>query len=182
MSGTVAAGGGHGTRNAILIDDDSLVREVIGEALEVLGWDVTPLASAEAALAMSDVLPTPRLIVTDVNLGAGMNGFEFLPHARRRWPGAGIIVISGRPVEPTALARLGEHEVFLTKPASIAAFGDAIATVVMNTGQADPEAADRADGSKYDARPVPTRPPGWGDFALDGAVALAPDASSPVQD
>lgn len=180
-AGTAAARGDHSARNAILIDDDSLVREVIGEALEVLGWDVTPLASAEAALAMSDVLPTPRLIVTDVNLGAGMNGFELLPHARRRWPDAGIIVISGRPVGPTALASLGEHEVFLTKPASIAALGNAIERVVANAGQADPGIAGRTDRTEYAARPVPSRPSGWGYLALDGAVALAPDAPAPAQ-
>ncbi len=173
-----AAGTATDTRNAILIDDDPLVREVIGEALEVLGWDVTPFANAEAALAMSDVLPTPRLIVTDVNLGAGMSGFELLPHARQRWSGAGIIVISGRPVEQTDLGLLCEHEVFLTKPASIAVLGDAITKVVTNPKPVDRGPADGTPRPRYDASPKPIAPPAWDDLSIDGAVALAPDAAT----
>lgn len=175
-----ASGDHHDTRNAILIDDDSLVREVLGGALEILGWDVTSVASAEAALALAAEFPAPRLIVTDVNLGAGMSGFELLPHARRRWPDAGIIVISGRPVEPNALAGLGKHEIFLTKPASIATLGGAISRVVVNSGYLDPGTADRTAYGRYAAEPVPDLHGGWCDLAVGSAAALAPGACSPA--
>jgi CheY-like chemotaxis protein len=171
-------GGDPESRNAILIDDDSLVREVLGGALEVLGWDVTPIASAEAALAMSDIFPTPRLIVTDVNLGAGMSGFELLPHARRRWPDAGIIVISGRPVEPNALAALGDHEIFLAKPASIATLDSAISRVVVNASHVGPRTAERSVNAEYAKGPASGSHRDWGDLAVGSAAALAPAASS----
>jgi diguanylate cyclase (GGDEF)-like protein len=151
---------GADARHAILIDDDASVRDVVGGALGVLGWAVTSTASAEQALAMSDVFPTPKLIVTDVNLGPGMTGFELLPHARRRWPAAGIVVISGRPVDASVMAGLGGRETFLSKPATIDGLASAISQVVENSDRHEPE---RIVPEGFGAASV--RRPSWGDLA-----------------
>ncbi|MDR3531503.1 MAG: EAL domain-containing protein [Rhodopila sp.] len=128
------------SRIAIVVDDDPLVLETLSETLEHLDWSVTAASSAEEALALSKSISTPEILVTDVDLGAGMNGFDFCAIARRRWPEAGIVVISGRPPRPEQLAALGSRETFLSKPVMMLALEAAIARVSGRSDHADPQA------------------------------------------
>jgi two-component system phosphate regulon response regulator PhoB len=57
-----------------LVDDDPDLREVVTAMLEAVGLSVTPLGSAEEALAYARSAP-PNLIVLDWNL-PGMSGLE----------------------------------------------------------------------------------------------------------
>lgn len=52
--------------------------------------------SVEVALAgiLNDA-PPPSVIITDVNLGAGMDGIALAREVRRRWPRVCLIVVSG---------------------------------------------------------------------------------------
>jgi CheY-like chemotaxis protein len=97
--------------------------------LECFEWLVTTVSSAEAALALFDTIPAPAVFVTDVNLGPGINGFEFRIVARNRWPEIGIVVISGRPPCPKQLEALGSQDVFLSKPVTLSALEAALARV-----------------------------------------------------
>ena len=116
------------SRSAIVVDDDPLVLEILSGMLEHLEWLVTTASNAEAVLA-SDILPAPGLLVTDVNLGAGMDGFAFSIMARHRWPKIGIVVISGRPPRPQQLEALCAQGIFLFKPVTLSALSAAIAHV-----------------------------------------------------
>ena len=71
----------------MVVDDEPLVRELIVEELEEAGVVVSECASAEVALAVIPLndLP-PAVIVTDVNLGPGMDGLALASEVRRRWP------------------------------------------------------------------------------------------------
>jgi DNA-binding response OmpR family regulator len=79
-------------QTAMLVDDDANHRQVLGEALTEDGWDVIEAATGENAL-MLDV--KPALLVTDINLGAGMDGWSLGGLARNRWPDVGLLFISG---------------------------------------------------------------------------------------
>jgi diguanylate cyclase (GGDEF)-like protein len=113
---------------AVVVDDDPSALATLGETLQDLGWAVTTAASAEEALALPASFPAPQILITDVHLGAGMDGFEFCPVARRRWPDIGIVVISGLPPRREQLDTLGLHDVFLLKPVPVSALVAAISS------------------------------------------------------
>ena len=116
------------SRTAILVEDDPLVRTVLSDTLGQLGWAVVEVSNAEAALALPKSL-VPEILITDVNLGAGLNGFELWSLARYRWPSIGIVVISGRPPSSRQIESLGLNEIFLQKPVRLPVLEAAIARV-----------------------------------------------------
>jgi diguanylate cyclase (GGDEF)-like protein len=118
---------GH-SQSAMVVDDDPTVLAALSETLKHLGWLVTTAPSAEEALALPASFPAPQIVITDVNLGTGMDGFEFCPLARRRWPDVKIVVISGRPPHSEQLDTLSLHDVFLLKPVHMSALEAAIAS------------------------------------------------------
>lgn len=115
----------------LLVEDDDLVRDCLHEALEDAGLVVADRASAEDALAFLDLEGAPCVLVTDINLGAGMDGLAFAAAARRRYPALSVIYISGRHPR---LAGLDHHERFLPKPFAAASLVRAIRDVQHVTG------------------------------------------------
>lgn len=101
--------------HVFLVEDDRLVREVVSECLVSAGMCVTGVADAEAALERWRDDGSPDLLVTDIDLGAGLNGFELASCARNRWPDLPILFISGIPRLP-ARGAFGPRERFLPKP------------------------------------------------------------------
>jgi len=131
------------TRFALVVDDDKLVRETLSDMLDLLGWSVTAAATAEAVLATPGMGQPPAVMITDVNLGAGMDGFELCAAARRRWPKVGIVVISGRQPSRLQIDGLGHREVFLLKPVTLSVLEVAINRVIDGideTGKRQPRA------------------------------------------
>ena len=59
----------------------------------------------------------PSLMITDVDLGSNINGFDVAAIAHRRWPTVRIILISGQPPNHTGQA-LDPRDEFLQKPFS----------------------------------------------------------------
>ena len=64
---------------------------------------------------MTETAGAPDVVVTDMNLGEGMSGLALAEEVRRRWPNAGVIIMSGNPAGVQAHT-FGEQERFLTKP------------------------------------------------------------------
>ena len=102
--------------DVLLVEDEPLIREMLAEDLADAGLDVIEAPSAEAALgAAGRANQPPRVLVTDVNLGAGMDGIALAEEARRRWPGVGIVVMTGKPSNVGG-RRPDPREVCLLKP------------------------------------------------------------------
>jgi CheY-like chemotaxis protein len=97
----------------LLIEDDELVRDCLEVALLEAGLDTTGSTSGEAALDLLNVDRPPSVVVTDINLGAGMDGLAFMRAARERCPGLPVVFISGRYGE---LRGMTASERFLPKP------------------------------------------------------------------
>jgi CheY-like chemotaxis protein len=108
--GSAEVGGG---LDILLVEDDDLVRDCLAEALAEAGMSIEGSASAEAALVMIKNGRHPGVIVTDINLGAGMDGLAFARAARVACPGLPIVFISGRYGE---LRGMSAGERFLAKP------------------------------------------------------------------
>ena len=99
----------------LLIEDDALVRSMLSETLDGDGFEVDGLANAEDALILLGAGQVPDVLVTDVNLGPGLDGFDLADLARQRHPDVEVILISGTTPD---LARRAarRHEHFLQKP------------------------------------------------------------------
>jgi CheY-like chemotaxis protein len=105
--------------DVLLVEDEALIRELLAEYLADVGLDVTEAPSAEAALgavtAAGEAGQPPSVVVTDVNLGWGMDGLALVAEVQRRWPEVGVIVMTGNPANLNGRC-FGPHEVCLLKP------------------------------------------------------------------
>jgi two-component system cell cycle sensor histidine kinase/response regulator CckA len=97
----------------LLVEDDELVRDCLEVALLEAGLDAKGSVSGEAALDLLKDGKAPRVVVTDINLGPGMDGLAFMRAARQRWPGLPVVFISGRY---DSLRGMSASERFLHKP------------------------------------------------------------------
>ena len=94
---------GNGTatrgRNAktklLLVDDSAFFRNMITPMLEVAGYDVTPVESAEEALRLREDGAIFDMIISDIEM-PGMSGFEFTEQCRRdgKWSRVPIVALS----------------------------------------------------------------------------------------
>jgi len=103
--------------DVLLAEDDALVREALAETLTDAGLVVAAAASAEDALHAAEAEPAapPSVLVTDVDLGPGMDGHALAGACRRRWPAVAVVVISGEP-DNFRGRDPGPRGVFLAKP------------------------------------------------------------------
>jgi CheY-like chemotaxis protein len=120
----------------LLVEDDEIVRDCLAEALHDAGLEIAGSGSAEAALQLLDASRPPGVVVTDINLGAGMDGLAFARAARAVCPDLPVVFISGRYAE---LRGMSARERFLPKPFSTPDLLRAIADV---------RAARKANGTR----------------------------------
>ena len=99
--------------DVLLVEDDPMIREILGDALSAAGLDTVGSASAEAALEILGADAPPDVVVTDINLGGGMDGLALGRAARARFPGLPFVYISGRFA---SLLGLDARERFIGKP------------------------------------------------------------------
>jgi CheY-like chemotaxis protein len=106
--------------DVLLVEDESMVREVVSEFLHDAGLEVTEVSSAASALEVLEAdhgAPPPPVLVTDVNLGeGGMDGIALAEELRRRWPAIGIVVITGHAPNLVRMTLLQPHARSFLKP------------------------------------------------------------------
>ena len=124
--------------DVLLVEDEPLVRELLAEDMADAGLDVAEAPNAEAALgaaaAAGEAGRPPCVLVTDVDLGAGMDGLALAAEVRRRWPGVGVVYVTGRPSNLDGHA-LGARERFLTKPFALARLTTAVRDLMGRSGR-----------------------------------------------
>jgi PAS domain S-box-containing protein len=96
-------------RVALLVDDDSAVRDITAARLRQLGFEVLEAGSGGAALDLLDRTPQVDLLVADFAM-PGMNGVEVAQQARARRPELPVLFVTGY-ADQTALAGVGEERV-----------------------------------------------------------------------
>jgi NtrC-family two-component system response regulator AlgB len=85
----------------LIIDDEKNIRTTLSMCLEGMGWQVTAVASAEAALAALN-RQTCDLAFLDLRLGE-TNGLELLPRLLEESPNLAVIVITAYATFDTAV-------------------------------------------------------------------------------
>ncbi|WP_181701546.1 ATP-binding protein [Chthonobacter albigriseus] len=82
--------------HVLVVEDDPRVRPATAELVASLGYRVTDVATAEAALAVLD-RDVVDLLFTDVSLGPGPDGPALAGLARAHCPGLPVVYCSGFP-------------------------------------------------------------------------------------
>lgn len=87
----------------LLVEDETLLRAGLQEALEIHGYAVIGAGDGVEALEWLDQVPV-ALVITDLVM-PNMNGVEFVEKLRVKRPDLPVIVASGSP--GSVMARLG---------------------------------------------------------------------------
>ena len=109
----------------LLVEDDDEVAALVAEMLNSLGYRVTRVASARAALGALADDPGIDLVFSDVLMPGPMSGVDLAREIRRRHPGAPILLTTG--YAGTALTGPGIDNIqILFKPYQIGALDAAL--------------------------------------------------------
>ena len=105
-------------QRVLVVEDESLVREMIVDVLTEAGFEVDEASTGDDAAKLIDA-DGYSLILTDVQMPGRLDGIDLAAHARERKPGIPILFVTGRPdimrkVKGAARARVA----VLTKPYS----------------------------------------------------------------
>jgi CheY-like chemotaxis protein len=119
MPETRHPGGHRAPPLVLLVETESSAREAAVEALGSVGLGViAEAADPAAALRAAEAIPgpPPAVLVTDTDLAAGgPDGFALAGEARRRWPGLGVVYVTGSPSGLDGRV-LGARDRFLPRP------------------------------------------------------------------
>ena len=83
-------------RTIVVVENESLLRDLIARSLETAGFDVS--TAANAADAKRAVKATdPGICVVDIELGPGPNGFDLADYLAREAPDVGVVFLTNLP-------------------------------------------------------------------------------------
>jgi CheY-like chemotaxis protein len=101
---------------ALVVEDDWMVREVVVNDLQEMGWTVLEAAAGAGALTVLREAETVDLLMTDIQLADAVTGWDVAEAFRMSDPKIPVIYASGNPSNSSR--RVG-GSVFLTKPVEI---------------------------------------------------------------
>nr|WP_167359777.1 response regulator [Pseudomonas flavescens] len=108
------------------MEDDKVVRMLVVEALEELGYQLIQAGDAQSALSLLEQHAPLDLLLTDVGL-PGMNGRQLADAARHRQPGLRVLFSSGHVEAAVAGdAVSGDGTQMIAKPFSFEALAATI--------------------------------------------------------
>jgi DNA-binding NtrC family response regulator len=98
----------------LVVEDEELARLIITDYLREGGFAVLQSANAEQALAVLEQRGDVRAVVLDVVMPGAMDGIALAHVIHERWPGIGLLVMSGKGVPK--MVQLPPGAGFLPKP------------------------------------------------------------------
>jgi CheY-like chemotaxis protein len=105
------------TQPAIMVvDDEEGIRDLLVEWLSDEGYPVVAVSDPAAALAQLDLDPQIELLLTDVVMPGGLNGFDLARRAQNLRPLLKVLFISAYSVAETVLQARAESPPMLRKP------------------------------------------------------------------
>ncbi len=126
------AGGGE---TVLVVDDEPVVRMLVVELLQELGYAAIEAADGPQGLQIIGTSPRIDLLVTDVGLPSGMNGRQLADAARSIRPGLKVLFITG--YAETAVMSAGNLDPgmqVITKPFAMDALANKIRRLVAAPG------------------------------------------------
>jgi two-component system, response regulator PdtaR len=80
----------------LIVEDEFLTREYLGDVLERAGHLVIEATNADEAIEILESRNDIRIIITDVNMPGSMDGLKLAEAVRRRWPPIKVIISTGK--------------------------------------------------------------------------------------
>ena len=109
----------------LVVEDESLVREMIVDVLTEAGYEVDDASTGDDAAKLIDA-DGYSLILTDVQLPGHLDGIDLAAHAQERKPGTPVLFVTGRPDIMRKVKEGRARSALLTKPYSATAIVEAI--------------------------------------------------------
>ncbi len=114
-------------KRVLVVDDEPQVRETIGEALSLEGYEVTEASNGAEALALLRTVQ-PDVIVLDLWMPI-MDGWEFRKAQVQSHPGIPLVVLSALDLSHERLAEL-RAEALVGKPFDLDELYESVAKAV----------------------------------------------------
>jgi len=83
-------------RTLVVVENESLLRDLIARSLEAVGFDVTTAANASDAKRACKAVD-PDACIVDIELGPGPDGFDFAEYLSREAPDVGVVFLTNLP-------------------------------------------------------------------------------------
>ncbi|MBO9671767.1 MAG: response regulator, partial [Sphingobium sp.] len=111
---------GSGGKSVLIIDDEPVIRMLVVDALEEMGFECAEAGDGPEGLAILERAERLDLLITDVGLPGGLNGRQVADRARELRPDLKVLFITGY-AENAALnhGHIGPGTRVLTKPFSV---------------------------------------------------------------
>jgi two-component system OmpR family response regulator len=100
-------------RVVLVVEDDGLISYMTATCLRDAGYLVLELASGDAAVGLLRQGGHFDILLTDINLGLGLNGWDVAEAFRAAHPHMPVLYASGNPIE---LGRRVPDSLFFQKP------------------------------------------------------------------
>ncbi len=97
----------------LVVEDDGLISHMTASCLREAGYLVLELASGDAAVSLLRHGGRFDILLTDINLGRGLTGWDVAEAFRASHPQMPVIYASGNPIE---LGRRVPDSLFFPKP------------------------------------------------------------------
>jgi DNA-binding response OmpR family regulator len=121
-----------------VVDDDALVLLTVEQALQDGGFDCRTATSADEAMSLfQEHGDECRALITDVNLGAKLNGWDVARGAREQFPTLPVVYVTGDSAQEWN-AQGVPNSVLLNKPFVAAQIVNAVATLLNNEAALPP--------------------------------------------
>jgi CheY-like chemotaxis protein len=115
----------------LVVEDEQIIREVVGTALEDDGYHVIVAETGEEAVALLDDHKDARGVITDVRLGGKrkLTGWDVARYARELNPDIAVVYVSGDSGVDWA-AQGVPKSVMVVKPFAITQISTALANLL----------------------------------------------------
>jgi PAS domain S-box-containing protein len=124
-------------RRVLVVEDEAGARQVLGDILTMLGFDVVTAPTAAAARALPPEPPF-ALLLSDVVLPDGV-GNELAAELQARWPSMVIILMSGYAQDSVVRTAVSRGEVhFLQKPFGLTLLAQELSRALATSPQVPP--------------------------------------------
>ena len=121
----------------LVAEDDLLIKDVVEEALSDGGFELVVAATGEEAVSlMEEGRTSHRALVTDINLGGGLDGWEVAKRARELNPDIPVIYMTGAAADEWPSKGV-PNSVLLAKPFAPAQLVTAVSNL-LNIGSPPP--------------------------------------------
>jgi len=124
-------------RPILIVEDEALIRMGLADCLQSGGFAVAECSAGGEAMGYIDDATQLQGLITDIQLGAGPNGWEVARHARTKFANLPVVYVSGDSAADWTAEGV-PCSIMLQKPYADAQILTAIASLINESGPLPP--------------------------------------------